>query len=501
MAARLSFLPVSDSLLEAVANIYGKSNVKILNNEIVVLRKPQSKDLYPITMGVEHLANPENIECLADYIMANLNEEFDGVDREKIVNGVLEIGLPSIYSELGIISELQMMLSQFSLEPDMHSRRKILCEELLPLIIEKFVPYACIATTVDVKLQQSIFSILKVGLQLHEYGPEKAIESVEQGMGAGMVMTAGHPVLAMMDAYTCLASSHYTLPLHLTTASFHFIFDGAVILSSGMRSSLQGLFQADQVPMLEERSLRYSLPAVVELDHNYTWRYLRFSIDCINELMAYANNPFNFLNKESQLIPEEQLQFFTAIYLIYADIASINLTANKHIQYHLAFGAIEKIANLIYGHIKDKKPKNSNALVKERNIAHIIFSSETDNKIRSIIKDSIGDTKPDVAVNLAGLSETMYKELHRKLEEMFKKGESQNIGSFYDFRKFYAHGSFLSQDLFKRVFLNTTARVPSEIVFIPYCLMLALSCSPERFFSFFQEQVHDYEYGRYTDGK
>ncbi len=497
MVAKLSFLPANDAMRKAVANIYGEDNVKISGNEIVIFKKPHSKDLYPITMGSEHLARQEDIESLADYIIVNLNEEFEGIEREKIVSGIIEGGLPHIYSELGIISQLQMLFSEFSLGSDLGYRRQILCEKLLPLIIEKLVPHSCVFTSLNVQRQQSIFSLLKVGLQMREHGEEKAVEFVNEGIGMGMVMTAGQPVLAMLDAYTCLASSHYTLPWHLSSVSFHFLFNGALSLSSEMRYSLQNLFQAEQGPMLEERSLKYSLSSTVELNHDYAWRYLRFSVDCVNNLMAYANNPFHFLNKENQAVPEEQLQFFAALYLIYADVSSINHTTNKHIQYHLAFGAIEKIANLILGHVKDKMPRSGAALVKERNIAHIILSSKTGSEIQEIIQKSIEEAKPDVSANLINLSEVMYSTLHRKLEAMFKDDESHNIGKFYDFRKFYAHGSFLSQDLFKKTFLKTTARIPSEIVFIPYCLIIALSCSPEKFFSYFQEQVYEYDYSKY----
>lgn len=501
MVAKLAFLPANEQMRAVVAQIYGDSNVKISDNQIVILKKPKSASLYPITMGSEQLARQEDIESLADYILANLNDEFEGVNREEIVNGILEKGLPSIYSELGIISQLQMLLSEFSLGGDIKHRKQVLCEDLLPLITEKLQPHSCVFTNVNIKLQQSIFSFLKVGLQIHEHGEEKAVELINNGAGMGMTMTAGQPVLAMLDAYTCLAASHYTLPIHLTSSSFHFLFNGAVIMSNEMRSSLQNLFQADQGPMLEERDLKYSLSAAVELNHDYAWRYLRFSVDCINNLMSYANNPFHFLSQDNRLIPEEQLQFFASLYLIYADIASINHTANKHIQYHLAFGAIEKIANLIFGHIKDRKPKNSASLVKERNIAHIILSSRTNEEIQNIIKENIGEAKPDVAANLMDLSKVMYSTLHRKLGAMYKEDESYNIGNFYNFRKFYAHGSFLEQDIFKRTFLKTTATIPSEIVFIPYCLMLGLSCAPERFFSYFQEQVHAYDYQKYEGQK
>lgn len=502
MTAILSFLPVNEQMRASVAQVYGERNVKIQNGEIVVIKKPADKVLRPLIMGPEQLANKETIETLADYIIDNLNDDFEGLNKNEIIQNIVEEGLPSIYSELGIISKLQGMLSEFALNGNHRThQRKVLCEDLLPLIIEKIDPYSCAFLNVDINLQQSIFSILKVGLQIREHGVEQAQESINNNAGAGLLMTAGQPILAMLDAYTSLASSHYTLPLHFTSASFHFLFDGVPTFSSEMRYSLQNMFQADQNPMLEDRDLKYSMSVKVELTHDYTWRYLRFSVDCVNNLMSYANNPFHFLNENDELIPEEQLQFFAAIYLLYADIASINHTTTKHIQYHLAFGAIEKVANLILGHIKNKKPKGKTSEIMGSNIAHIILSSSTSTEIQSIINENIGESKTDVSTNLEGLCEAQYSTLHKKLHTMFKEDESRNIANFYKFRNFYAHGSFLNHDMFKKTFLKTQARMPSEIVFIPYHLMLALSCNPERFFSYFQEQVYEYDYDKYRNKK
>jgi hypothetical protein len=264
-----------------------------------------------------------------------------------------------------------------------------------------------------------------------------------------------------------------------------------------MRHSLQNMFQADQSPMLEARDLNYSLSGLAELNSDYSWRYLRFSVDCINNLMSYANNPFNFLNDENEHLADKQMQFFTALYLLYADIASINHTTNKHIQYHLAFGAIEKIANLVLGHINKITPEGSKSPLKERHIAHIIFMSETGLEIQDIIKGSIEETKQNVCTNLVMLTEFLYQTFHEKINKMYGEEETKNIGSFYEFRKFYAHGSFLSQDLFKKTFLKTTAQIPTEVIFIPYALMMALSANPERFFAYFQRQVNNYDYDKF----
>lgn len=493
MQARLTFLQANEATLAWVVKVYGEKNVRITNNELLILKKPKDKSLYPLQMGYEQLVNNETIEELANYIINNLNDDFEGINKQEILNNLSANNLPSIYSELGIISKLQMILSEVSLSNEKSYQRKVLTDELLPLIIEKLNPYSCVFLNININLQQSIFSILKVGLQIREHGPEKAQELINSDAGAGMMMSGGQPIIGMLDAYTFLANSHYSLPLHFTSASFHFLFDGVVTFSSEMRYSLQNMFQADQHPMLEDQDLKYSLSAKVELTKEYAWRYLRFSVDCINNLMCYANNPFHFLNDDNELIPEEQLQFFTAIYLLYADIASINHTTTKHIQYHLAFGAIEKIANLIFGHIKEKKPKGKTSDIQERNIVHIILSTRTSEEIQDIIKSNIGATKPDVSANLENLCKAQYSMLHKKLHNMFKDDESHNIGSFYKFRNFYAHGSFLNQDLFKKTFLKTPARMPSEIVFIPYHLMIALSCNPKRFFSYFQDQIYKYD--------
>ncbi len=501
MDAELDFIEPNQGILTYLKKIYGNDNVYQEKRKIFLSRNLVHSLKPVLSMKEEFSVGEQGIRKFADYIHASIEQNLVGVNSRKHIENIRQKGIPEIFGGLGMISQLESGFRDhwLCLGSDVE-KKAVLQNEILPQIIDVFPKQLfCVAVNLDYKYQQSILSLYRVGLQVDRHGLEKAEEIRANDVGFGLGMQGGFEILNMLGAYVGRGSIGYTLPLNLSsTSSFHlYVDDGSIKFGSEMRKSFQNYFQTSTSLFQDYDYGGSTAVGANKINKDYNWRYLRYSVECVNRIISYANNPFNFVDQRGVVQGTKKLQFLCSLHLLYADILAINYTSSRHIQYHLAFSAIEKIANLILGNVKNKKTKTGKE-ARERNVNHILLLLKSSEEIKTIISECIGETKEDVSESLIAFCDKIYKDFHGELKKYFNQDkEEKNISQFYEFRRFYAHGAFLNEDTFERAYFNTSAKLPSSMIFLPFLLLLALTSNPQQFFDYFANEIAQYDHGKF----
>ena len=488
MFAWLPDLPANPTMRQSVADVYGENAVFIKDDrglpQIAVRKRSDwKKRLAPIDMSGEMTLVGRSNEDIATELLSHIDQDLDEFHEE----GAAELRAKgaAIFDRLGVHSELKAGLINF-LGSSRNYRQKFLQEDILPHIVECFNPSRVVSLAVNIRMQQRIFALLKGSACVKEHGLRNLEEYFQtKEVFTGLEMTGGLPILSVVEAFTSSMPVFMTLPLNTIGTSWHFYGEGAYMLTSDQASPFISIFQQELYPLSERSTAIGSSLLFRDMNSDFVWQLLKFSVDSLNTMFCYANDVFNFLNDQNELDAVHQLQFWGALHLLYADMAAVNYSTSSHIRYHLAFGALEKFGNLIME--RNRRPKSKdNKPLKESHFVRVLLSMGGKEVIVKTIEELIAESRPILFKQIKASCENCYKNFHEKLKDIFENdSESERLREFSAYRNFYAHGTFLNRNEFKDIFSNSSGRIPSEIISIPYFVMLAMSCNPERFFQCF----------------
>jgi hypothetical protein len=208
-----------------------------------------------------------------------------------------------------------------------------------------------------------------------------------------------------------------------------------------------------------------------------TWRFLRLIALAINALQRFLMDPRSFRQESGEVDFLRQIQAFSAINLIIADIKSLNLSTGAHNRTSYAISALDKIANL--------RREFGAQKLSEGKVMQGLLSLSQSGEIRRTIRRQVGVRWPQLSRQLSA-STRAFAEFHRPMRnELGKNGirESARLKRFGAYRNLN-HGTFLTGDQFEALFLHSEGSIPPMTPSIALLSSLALMLEPARFLNF-----------------
>jgi hypothetical protein len=220
------------------------------------------------------------------------------------------------------------------------------------------------------------------------------------------------------------------------------------------------------------------------MDETRTWGMIKTAVKGVNQLMKFLNDWRNFVDDDGSVNFLRQLKAYGAIHMLFADLQAINLTLDDHIRISLAFSLIDKLANL--------RLNLGNVRGRESTIAMHMAAESQGRELEAIFNRMIGTTRSPLCQSLVPLIRQCYSALHDHLREECPPGQNDEDKRLNRLRssRNLSHGTFLNNEAFESLFLQSRGTVPKELLAVAFFLTWGLILDPRGFLSF-DPQVGD----------
>lgn len=375
---------------------------------------------------------------------------------------------------LGILSEVDRHLHEILFRP-WHSMIDYFISELVPFMNEKFQLNNVVPLSLRCSQQQKYFSLAKFAMVAQRQGLDQIdIAVFEKKVLHGIEMAGALKILSFVDALTRLIPFYLSLPIHRLGCVWHFYGPNIGLFPRILYT--KGLFQEfyEAINPRSEGTNLSGCRAFKSVCEGQVGSHINFAASGVNRLMNYLNDFRNFVNERSEVDWLKQIQAFGAVHMLFADLLAINETMEPHTQFVLAFGAIDKIANLkkYIGH----DPKS------EEDIFESLISLKKGKYLISLIRDKQNANVSDFYKRLVTES---YCGLHRELCRHLPfnlRNQRNRHARVRAFRNLH-HGAFLRRGQFEDLFLQGRGVIPETLRVIPLILVMALVANPGDFLS------------------
>lgn len=429
-------------------------------------------------MGYERCLESDNEEISKQLISLINKETIKYLDQQRPSR------MPTIFKGLGIHTDLKKYLLSFLLVPA--SRQEILSKHIIPLLKLELSVTRVTPISLDVEKQAKIFSLLKIlnvretlGDDLSEGALRHYVE--KKDVFSGIEMKAGFPILSFLDVYLQIRNVFVTFPINEMGVCWHF-YDMPKSFPHEMMMGFSDNFKSDVNPLIKTGSVLV-IPAK-NRSETFSRDMLKFSVRCLNNMFEFANDVFNFLDKDGSVNYMRQMQYGGTLHLLYADLIALNATALTHIQMNMALGALSKISNLCYSRPEEK--------FSDEDYRDFFFSDEMNIFLITSFTECRFITA-EIRDFYKGIIQGCYDGLHAELSEIFQDdNKKKRIFLFRAFRNFYAHGTHLESADFGGIFGHSRGEIPSETTLFPFIILVGMSLHPERFFDFVEAEMPKY---------
>lgn len=458
-----------ENIVSILEKFYDKRRLTIANGNIEISRSDKSQwRAAPLKRHHQISLQDKDWHKIANIMMNVTNKEFLKIEEKIAQAAIRENHNHKIFGGLGILTELK--IAMLHTVANVHLRKDELANKLLPLLEDNFhFRYVC-----PISLDVEGFGSLNALQRIHLLSGHHTLAEIEalftdQEVGAGVNIRGGFSILNFPDVYVQSLNTFVTSSLKMGSVAYHFYQDSPVLFDFAMRSSLSQQFQGLISPMTDHAQ---PLPFLINGNTVDPWDMLTFGINCVNSLISYSHDCFNFLNQDRKVMSSEQFQFSSAIHLIYADILALNAHQDEYTKMKMALSALSKLANLIRWRIgKYTEAAWKDLLGSERVLSVVlkIFSDIGNEKIRQL---------------WAAMASKVYSDLAQKNTSAFPGlSEEERFVKLRKMRNCFEHGAFLNNNQFEEIFYQTRGVLPSEIINLPIIILAALSVSPTRFFA------------------
>lgn len=214
------------------------------------------------------------------------------------------------------------------------------------------------------------------------------------------------------------------------------------------------------------------------MDGDNIFRFLRFVVTGVNRLMRFLNDPRNFLMSDGTVDLLRQLQAYSAVQLIFADINGINFSTMSHNRISYAMSVMDKLANL--------KVHVGQVTGSEAQLMISLASRSQQSNLKHLIYKSMQELGYEALYNsLCSMIDACYASLHQNLEDLApgEKNDRKRLDRIRIQRNM-RHGAFLSRNQFEQLFLQSSGMIAPVLGVIPFLLVLGLISDPAGFVGF-----------------
>jgi hypothetical protein len=355
----------------------------------------------------------------------------------------------------------------------------VLASRIVPMMRDEFGAQAVTGISVSASAQQSLISLSKIAMLAERFAPEDVKRKIDAGALNGVV-PYGLQVLAFLDAMTRLSPILFTMPVHRNGCAWHFQSPGMWTIPTAPANGLVTTASAVISPLATEPHL-YGLHGLAGMSETAIWKYLRFCTDSLNRLMRFLNDPRTFLRADGTVDLLRKMQTYSAINLLFADVAALNFSTVGHNRISYAMSALDKIANL-----RVQLGTHAGSYSESEAMTDLVSESQGQQLIGLVSGAMEAFAYTELASSFSVAIERCYSEFHSHLS---KQGAGAAVSertrlSRVRSQRNLRHGTFLLRNQFEELFFESDGTLPATIGSFPFFLMLGLLSDPQQFIDF-----------------
>lgn len=461
-------------LVDHFQRYYGVA-VNVAGNDLVVASRDARRlapanilTLHPrlaLERGREDIIIPELIRQIPEF-SRNFNPDFSGTTIE-------------ISEGFGLIDQTNQHRNRLAVttHAELFSHLK---EQTLPLLMEKFDAKYVTGITIDAEKLQKYVSLAKILMLADHYHDVARVEDLvmNQRVLDNILPDAIEP-LKYLDTLTRCSPMAMTLPIHRLECAWHFQSDAMWRFHHAAANGVIQEFMLSIYPLADLPGIS-GWSGLRRMSEKNIWRFLRSSVKGLNQLLGYICDFRNFADDQGVVNCLKMVQAFSAIQLIFADMAAFNFTNEAHNRINYSMVLLDKLANLrvqlgqAYG-----VPTHRN---EAQAMIELCSISQRD-ELKVLLNDEFGrNTDSELTDTFSEMVDKCYDQLHQHLGQTAST-EADRLDHLRSQRNI-RHGAFLGRDQFGKLFFESTGTIPSTIATIPYLLTLGLMFNPKRFLEF-----------------
>lgn len=355
---------------------------------------------------------------------------------------------------------------------------KVLAEEILPLMRKDFGARFVTGVSLDAANQQSLIALSKIMLLATSYDLGDTRKRLDRQVLAG-ILPFSLAIQSFLDAMTRFSPILLTLPISKLGMTWHFQGSGMHQLLSAPANGIISEFMATISP-LSRSSHQFVFHGIHGMSEQNIYRFLKYCVVGINRLMRFMHDPRSFLRPDGRVDLMRKVQAYSAVHLLFADVAAINFSTTAHNRISYAMSALDKIANLRVelGHIP-----NYDEVTAMVDLASLSQAAELK---RMLGRCLCAQNYEDLAAILSTVIDCCYQEIHNHLQQQIGTDdapESERLARVRAQRNL-RHGTFLRNQQFETIFMNSDGTVPDTFGSLPLLLLLGFVSDPSAFLTF-----------------
>lgn len=373
----------------------------------------------------------------------------------------------------GTLSQIDRATNELAAVPNNRVAQK-LAHAVLPLMKTKFEAKFVTGITVDADGQQSWLSFTKLILLGELYGVAN-VQSLLTRRAMEGALPHALDYLSYPDILTRFAPMAMTLPVRRNGCSWHFQGDAMWAFHHAPVDGIMGKFMQPPNP-LSRASATMGFYGLRGMSEQNIWRYLRLVVDAVNRLLAFANDPRNFVRPDGSVDTLKKVQFYTAVRFLFADLAGLNFNLSAYNRLSYGMSAMDKLANIrrqVGGHVTAESDVMAN-------LAGEVQRDWLKTTIRAGCRRRMYD---DLAQNLEIVVDRCYTDLHAELgaqDAAAATSEAKRLARIRMQRNL-RHGPFLGRQQFDSLFLESDGTISATYATLPLLLTLGLALDPAGF--------------------
>lgn len=348
--------------------------------------------------------------------------------------------------------------------------RKVGVKQLLAYMRETFPVSHVLPVRLASGYQQAILSLAKIPLLISRLGIDQTRKALDKSRGESgpwdSILPKATDVSAYLDGLVFANPLALALPIHRTGSALYFAGTHIQILPRLATENLIGQLSMQSAPVVDDQENAFN--KLTAFFHHIPPRpYLAASVAAINSIMRTLNDPRTFA-ANGLFDGEAMLRTQCLVRLMFSDLLAANETGSRYSRDRLAFGFVDKVANLIYGFDRARSETDS---------FRLLFRRQTGADFAAAIRRFFGANNRRLGRDMERFVNRVYEDIHAHLSLQLgisSSDEAQLLDRVWALRG-TNHGAFLKGSKFEDLFHKAGTTVPTGVQFVPLIVTWAMA--------------------------
>lgn len=367
----------------------------------------------------------------------------------------------------GAISEIEALQYEAYLAIDAATLASTITDKIIPYVRETLGATHCCVVRPNLKAQQTRISLAKTYWAASVFPRAQLQQKIVEERVLDAVLPLAHEMSNWLYAFISSSTQQVALSFQLLGGYVLFFRDRPWAFPYAAVAGMQGRFNANPPMDTTDGGTRSGI-WLRHGSYQKVYQYLRAATELVNTLAFYAVNPANFLNGQ-KIDSAKQIQFISALGLLFADVLAANESASQYNKISFAFSALDKLANIVMA--------MNGPGINETSAFKACFSTGTVFGLRWIAKHLSGD--PGIAEVLR-VQAWHVLQVHQAVRDQTggALSELERLNWLRSYRNL-KHGTFLHGDQFKNLFVKATGLAPSELMHVTMAVVIGFGIAPD----------------------